>query len=83
MNLHILFAQRRQSYDGEHAPEALLCWTEFDVDENPDGFDEAVAEAQKAPDFTAFRVILVKVDGDKIDRLLNRPPVIQGEIEES
>lgn len=80
MNLHILFGQRKQSYDGEHAPETLLCWTEYDIDENPEGFDAAVAEAKKKAerDFSSTRVLIVKVDGDKLDRLLNKTPVAQG-----
>lgn len=82
MKLHILFGQRKQSYDGEHAPEALVCWTEYDRDENPDGFDKACeeAEAKYGPEFSAFRIIDVEVDGDKLDRLLNGRPKIKGEV---
>lgn len=84
MNLHILFGQRKQSYDGEYAPEALVCWTEHDIEENPEGFDQAVLEAtEKAKDdFSATRVIVVSVNVHKIARLLNESPVVEGTVED-
>lgn len=84
MKLYILFGQRKQTYDGEYAPEALVCWTEYDADENPDGFASACqdATAMYGSEFSAFRVINVLVDGDKIDRLLNGTPTVKGEVEE-
>jgi hypothetical protein len=84
MNLHILFGQRKQRYDGEYAPEALVCWTEHDIDENPAGFEDACEEARKeyGPEFSAIRVIIVAVDNYKIDRLLNKAPTVEGEISE-
>ncbi len=83
MKLFILFGQRNQSYEGEYAPETLVCWEEFSVEENPEGFEgecDAAREKNKN-DFSAFRVIHVNVDGDKIDRLLNKTPVVKGDIE--
>ena len=84
MNLHILFGQRKQSYAGEYAPEVLVCWTESDVEENPEGFDQAVLEAvEKAKsDFSATRVLIVSVNAQKITRLLNESPVIEGTVED-
>lgn len=83
MKLHILFGQRLQSYKGEYAPEALVCWDEFAVDENPEGFENECAKTEDkyASQFSAWRVIVVKVDGDKIVRLLNRAPEIEGTVE--
>lgn len=82
MNLHILFGHRKESYPGEHAPEPLLCWSEFEVDENPDGYDADVLRTlqERAIDFEVTRLILVRVDADAIGRLLREPPVIVGEI---
>ncbi len=84
MKLHILFGQRKQRYDGEHAPEPLLCWSEYEVDENPGGFEEACdrIRREKESEFSAFRLILVGVDGDRIERLLNQPPTVQGTVDE-
>jgi hypothetical protein len=82
MDLFILFGQRKEAYDGEHAPEALLCWTEFDVDENNEGWNKAVDEAKKeyAASMTATRVIRVSVDQARVRRLLLLSPLIQGDI---
>ena len=83
MNLHILFGQRRQSYDGEFAPEPLLCWSAYEIDENPEGYDGAVEAAQKKAekDFSSTQVFIIKVDGEKIAKILNEPVVIKGEIQ--
>lgn len=82
MNLHILFGQRKQSYAGEHAPEPLLCWSEYEIEENPEGFDQEVLEKTKKAesDFSAVRLIVVEVDQDKIARLLNEPPTVKGTV---
>lgn len=85
MKLFILWGQRKESYEGQYAPEALNCWTEFEVDENPEGFEED-CEAQKAKhlkEFVAFRVIPVEVSGDKIRNILvGTPEPLKGEVQE-
>jgi hypothetical protein len=83
MDLYILFGQRKENYDGEHAPEALLCWTEYDVDENGEGWDAEVAKvtATNATSMAAIRVVRVAVDQDKIRRLLLVPPKVEGNVQ--
>lgn len=83
MELHILFGQRKESYPGEYGPEVLVCWDEFCIDENPEGFHEAVEKARKEYEssFTSMRVVVVKVDGSKIKQLLNETPAVNGEIQ--
>ncbi len=82
MKLYTMFGQRTESYEGEYAPEVLLCRTEFDVDENPDGFAEACAEERKKAEkeFSSVRVLAIEVDGEKIARLLNKTPVVKGTV---
>ena len=82
MMLHILFGHRKESYEGENAPEPLLCWSEFEVDDNPKGFNDAVLRTlqERASDFEVTRLILVHVDGDAILRILRDPPVIEGKV---
>lgn len=82
MKLFVLFGQRKQRYDGEFGPEALVCWDEFCVDENPGGFEEACAchIAARGGEFSSTRVIEIRVDGDKIAKLLNKNPVVEGEV---
>jgi len=85
MILHVIFGQRTCSYPGEYGPEVIDCWDENCVDDNPEGFDEAIEKAKarmggKNPEFTSVRVLDVGLDGDKIDRLLNKTPSLAGEI---
>lgn len=82
MELHVLFGQRAESYEGEHAPEAFLVWDGGSVDENPEGFKRAVdeAKAELSSDIVATRVIVVRVDGERIRRLLIGTPVVEGGI---
>lgn len=82
MKLFVLFGQQKESYDGEHAPAALLVWDEYAVDENPEGFEKDVekTKATYREDMIAMRVVAVEVDQDKIRRLLLSTPTIPGEI---
>jgi hypothetical protein len=83
MRLYVLFGQRKEDYDGQYGPEALVCWDEFCVDENPDGFDEACEEylAEHGDEFVATRVILIDIDGDKVRDCLVGVPTIKGKIQ--
>ena len=79
MRLSILFGQRKEHYEGEYAPEALLVWDEYARDYNPEDFDEALekAKAEQGDGMQAFKVIDIEVDQDKIPqapRRRTRPP---------
>lgn len=83
MKLHIIFAQRVCSYDGQYTPEVIDCWDENTRDANPAGFDEAVSRAQAqmgADDIETVRVIDIEINGDAVARLLNEVPVLKGRI---
>lgn len=82
MDLHILFIQRKEEYEGQFAPEALVVWDENCIDENPEGFEKACAEAIKdvGSDLWASKVIRINVSGDKIRKLLVGVPVLDGAI---
>lgn len=41
--LHLIVGLREESYEGEYGPEVLDCWDDFTLDENPEGFREALA----------------------------------------
>lgn len=85
MKLYVMFGQREESYPGQHGPEALdFVWDEYCVDENPDGFEQACKEAEekaKKDGFLRTKLIVVNVNGDKISKLLNEPPTIEGTVE--
>lgn len=85
MKLHVIFGQRVCSYEGEYAPEVLDCWDGYTVDENPEGFDQAVQKARSrtfgdAPEFSSVAVIDVTIDGDAVDRHLNQNLKLKGTI---
>ena len=82
MDLYILFGQRVERYAGEYSPEPLLCWSEYDVDENEDGFEKACEEerAKHGKEFAAFQVIKVAVSQSKIRQLLLEAPTISGKV---
>jgi hypothetical protein len=67
------------------APEALLVWDEYSVDDNPGGFEEAVKhEISKYADSAVelkFRVIKVEVSEDRVRDLLVEDPTIKGLVE--
>lgn len=84
MKIHVLFAQRKESYPGEYGPEVLLAWDEFSVDENPDGFDEAVRETAKknAGEMSAIRLVALEVDQHAIRELLvPKEPTVRSAID--
>ena len=84
MKLHILFGQRKQNYEGEYAPEALLVWDEYAVDESSEAYAAELAKTREkyGPEMSAMKVILVSVNQDAIVKLLNEDPVLPGKVVE-
>lgn len=82
VSLYVLFAQRRCSYPGEHAPEALEIMDEFGYDDNGTWLHEKLAEHKKN-DSTLERLEIVKVeiDYDKIISILNPDHKVEGEVQ--
>jgi hypothetical protein len=81
MKLVILFGQPS---DKLLAPVPLVTWSEFEVEENPDGFGaecESIKHNDLDPNaYSAYRVIEVKVDEGKISTLLVEQPSIEGTV---
>lgn len=82
MQLHVLFIQRTEDYPGQHAPEARLVWDEYSVDENPEGFEEAIASdlAKCGDDVEFSRVITLEVDHGQIREILCGTPKISARV---
>ena len=83
MKLRILFGQRKENYPGQYGPEAILCWDEFCIDENPAEFDKQVETTTEnlKSDFSSFRVIDIEVNHDKIRQMLNVDiPILPGRV---
>ena len=85
MKLSILFGQRKEKYEGEFAPEALLVWDEYTRDENHEAFSEEVArvKAEHLDQMQTMKVIEIDVDQDRIRRILIEAPVLKGTIQET
>ena len=83
MDLHILFMQRKERFEGQFGPEALVCWDEYTRDENPDGFGEACDKAIQAHkgEAAGFALLRVAVNGTEIrKRCLGTHPPLMGKI---
>lgn len=78
--LHVLFGQRRCSYDGQYAPEALEVMDEFAWEENVEFLTDKLEEFRKTNEFTALRILEVALPFEEIEKALNRAPEIQGEV---
>lgn len=86
MKVYLMFGQRPVLYEGELGPEALdFAWDEYCVDDNPEGFEEAVKAAEekaKKDGFLRTKLFAVEVDSNAIDRALNKTPVLKGTVSE-
>ena len=82
MILKVLFIQRKCSYDGEFAPEAMVCVDEFCFNENPKWFENEVENylEEQADGISSHAVVDIEIDHKKLSSILNNNPTIKGEI---
>ena len=71
-------AQRKCTYPGEYAPEALDVITEYDDDDNPDFLQDMKAENEASGEFTSVKVVTIDVDDKAINDVLfpSQKPII-------
>lgn len=74
MKLFVVFAQRRQRYNGEYAPEALAVMTEYDEEDNPQYLQDEIQKAERTGEFSNVKLLTFNVNGAKIAEILNAPP---------
>jgi hypothetical protein len=79
MKLHVVFAQRKEHYEGEFAPEVVAAVTEYEYDDNPDYLEDQLEKAKHDPDFAAVRLIDVEIEAD-IRKLLLEVPSVVGKV---
>lgn len=79
--IYLLIGQRKVSYPGEFAPEALAVADEFTQDDNPEYLDNELDKYEKSKEFTALEIIKVNVNAD-FDDILNRRIEVSGEVED-
>lgn len=81
MKIHILFAQRKQTYEGQHAPEVIAAIDESGYNNNPQ-FLQDMLEDNKNPDiYSSLKIIGINVDMSAIKKILNDNPILEGTIE--
>lgn len=61
MKIHILFGHRKESYDGEHAPEALEVADEYTNEENPDWILCKAADAEKSQEWQTVKIVELEI----------------------
>jgi len=71
MKLHVLFAQRKERYPGEYAPEALTCMTEHDADSNPEYLDAEKYGADSSGEFSSTAIVTLEFNSAELERILN------------
>lgn len=81
MRLHVLYAQRKESFPGEYAPEVLAAIDENGQSDNPEYVAGEKSKAVATGEFESVVVVTLEVNGEKIMEML-RPsrPVLAAEI---
>lgn len=72
MKLYVLFAQRKCSYEGEFAPEALAVADEFSYDDNPDYLAGELANARQDAEFVGAEIIEVNLGSKAMETIRQR-----------
>jgi hypothetical protein len=84
MKLHLILGQRKCSYPGQYAPEALDVADENTMSDNPEWFSERLAMHKKEPDFTSIGVLLINVPDSAIQAALDpKVPEVDAQVVES
>ena len=82
MQLFVLFGQREEEYDGQHAPEAIDVIDSYTANENPEYMDKAkdkIIEDDKFVSLDWFEIELGTVEMD-IRNILIAMPKLRGQI---
>lgn len=81
MNLHILMGQRKCTFLGEYAPEALAIMDENGYENNPGFLDDLLQEHGDSDEFASLAIIVVEVSDIAIERRLSPElPPINGKV---
>lgn len=84
MKLFVLYGQRKCSYAGEYAPEALACIDENGESDNPDYLVEQKAKYEASEEFDSLAVIEMDFDGQVVeDALTPKPAKVQAKVKKA
>jgi hypothetical protein len=76
MRINLIIAQYAQSYDGQYMPNVIDAWDEFTLEDNQEGYNEALAKAQQRVldgDYEAVRELAVIVPDEAVTGLFKTP----------
>lgn len=79
MKIFLLYAQRKQRYEGEYLPELLEAIDEATTDENPGIADELIAKHRADPDLVSVEWFEMKMPAGSqkaIHDRLNKPAAL-------
>lgn len=82
MLIHVLFAQRKEAYEGEYAPEALAVMTDNDHSCNPEYLHTEKEKADESQEFENTVILGISVSDAAVMQAL-RPderPAVPGEV---
>lgn len=79
--LYIIFALRKESYEGQHAPEALEIMDEWAYEGNPEWLNKKLAEYQKDDEFTKVELVTVNVSQDGLEKIMRPKNELVGKID--
>jgi hypothetical protein len=84
MKLYVLYGQRKCSYSGEYAPEALTCIDENGESDNPDYLVEQKAEYEASGEFDSLAVVEMDFDGQVVeDALAPKAAKVQAKVKKA
>lgn len=85
MKLYVIFAQRKERYEGEYAPEALELMDEYGVEENGAWLATKLEEHRKNSDLAAVEIVAIDLGSTaqaKIKEKLIGTLELKGTVEE-
>lgn len=80
MKLYVIFAQRKCSYEGQYAPEALEIADENTMSDNPTWLPKKLDSYRNLGEFLAVETIVVDVPYEPIRKALSECVVVPGKI---
>jgi len=70
MKLHVIMAQRKEEYDGQHGLEAFDSASEYDYSDNPSYLNEQAKRLLDSNEYKSVEIIDFNVDEGEILKVL-------------
>lgn len=71
MIIYCLFGQRKESYEGQYAPELIDSVDEYTNDENPDYLNNRFELERKNPEFSNIAIIPIEISQKEVIKRLS------------